>query len=88
VYYLSLACVKILIGTSSKRSIATLVSTVAVTRVGADSAAWSWPSCCQLLISERILMGIAGLKDVTNPDGGKDDTQQTFWYVGLNAISA
>ena len=33
-------------------------------------------------------MGIAGLKDVTNPDGGKDDTQQTFWYVRSNAATA
>lgn len=39
-----------LLGTYSKRSTATLVLTVAVTRVGADPAAWSWPSCNYMLI--------------------------------------
>eukprot|EP01043_Picozoa_sp_COSAG02_P048502 COSAG02_NODE_4769_length_4999_cov_3.430612_1_plen_113_part_00 len=39
------------------------------------------------LISVWVLTGIAGLKDVTNPDGEKDDTQQTFWYLNLKTIS-
>ena len=33
------------------------------------------------------MTGVAGLKDVTNPNGDKDDTQQTFWYLNLNTIS-
>ena len=68
------------VGIYFKRSIAMPVSRVVVSRVGADAAAPACPtqqSNCNM--KDYVSIQLAGLKDVTNPSGAKDDTQQTFW---------